>query len=66
MMKSAELRVLLAVAGRLVRAEFKNRPQGAGHLPSAKVLSILVTRYSLLITQHSLLSPDSGKPIKKV
>ncbi|MEH2350706.1 MAG: hypothetical protein V7K55_22435 [Nostoc sp.] len=37
-------------------AEFKNRPQGAGHLPSAKVLSILVTHYSLLSTHYSALS----------
>ncbi len=29
-MKSAEFRVLLAVAGRLGRAEFEDRPQGWG------------------------------------
>ncbi len=34
MMKSAEFRVLLAVAGRLARAEMKDRPQGARYQPT--------------------------------
>ncbi len=54
-MKSAELKVL--------SAELKDRPhfdklsasQGAGHLPSTKVLSTLfLTQHSALSTQHSV------------
>ncbi|MDZ8085009.1 MAG: hypothetical protein RMY16_05330 [Nostoc sp. DedQUE12b] len=50
MMKSAELKVL--------SAELKDRPQGAGHLPSAKVLLAEAGRLArtLFLTQDSALS----------
>ncbi|UKO95960.1 hypothetical protein [Nostoc sp. UHCC 0870] len=57
-MKSAEFQVLLAVAQRLVGAEFKDRLQlGVALYHSAKLLSnLLVTQHSALSTQHSALS----------
>ncbi|MEH1779652.1 MAG: hypothetical protein V7L26_11155 [Nostoc sp.] len=63
-MKSAEFRVPLAVAGRLARAEMKDRATcGRGFYHSAKLLSI---QSSLLSTQYSVLSTQYGKVAKGV
>ncbi|WP_375494230.1 hypothetical protein [uncultured Nostoc sp.] len=62
-MKSAEFRVLLAVAERLARAEMKDRATcGRGFYHSAKVLSIqFKTQHSALSMMKTSVSKITGK-----